>query len=370
MNLEDIAKLAGVSRSTVSRVVNNDPRVSAAVRERVQEIIDRSNYHPNAAARSLATRRTRIVGLLIPQEIEAIFVDAWFARLIQETARACQVHDLSFMLMMEHSNDQVAVDRLVQRTIQGHHLDGLVVASSFVDDVLVARLAEERFPYAIIGRDPHSRANFVDIDNRSASRHAVVHMLNHGRTRPALIAGPRSMVAANDRMAGFFDALRLFSLDPDLVPVRHADWSQQAAFRATLELLDQPDRPDCFFAASDSMAIGVIQAIRQRGHRVPEDISVVGFDDIDRERTIPLGLTTIAQPIHKTARQAIEILLAQQDPNDTTPRQQMFPTKLIVRTSCGCTIPEVTELPSEFEFDVEDQWKHEEQSAQLIESIR
>jgi LacI family transcriptional regulator len=347
MNLEDIAKLAGVSRSTVSRVVNNDPRVSDAVRQRVLEIIDRSNYHPNAAARSLATRRTRIVGLLIPQEVEAIFVDSWFARLIQGSLRACQRHDLSFMLMMEQSNNSAAVDRVIRRTIRGHHLDGLIVSSSFVDDVLAGRLAAERFPYVVVGRHSQFTTNYVDVDNQGASRAAVVHLLSHGRTRPAMIAGPETMVAANDRCEGFREAVVHASLDPDAAPILHADWSQRAAFRATMQLLDQPERPDAIFAASDSMAIGVIQAVRQRGLRVPEDIGVVGFDDIDRERTIPLGLSTIEQPIDLVAETAVELLLEQQETRSQGPYQRMLPTRLIIRTSCGCDSPKTVNLPLE-----------------------
>ncbi|MEJ7838882.1 MAG: LacI family DNA-binding transcriptional regulator [Thermomicrobiales bacterium] len=345
MNLEDIAKLAGVSRSTVSRVVNNDARVSNDVRARVREIIDRSNYHPNAAARSLATRRTRIVGLLIPQEVESIFVDSWFARLIQGCLRASTALDLSFMLMMEQSNNAEAVDRVVRRTIQGHHLDGIVISSSFVDDILVDRLTEEQFPYVIIGRDVQTRANFVDVDNRAASRHAVTHLLEHGRTRPAMIAGPDTMVAANDRRAGFQDALRALGFDEERVPIRHADWSQQTAFRMALELLDSPEPPDAFFAASDSMAIGVIQAIRSRGLRVPEDVNVMGFDDIDRERTTQLGLSTIEQPIDLVAATAIEMLLEQQESSQSRPLQRMLPTRLIIRTSCGCSAPDIITLP-------------------------
>jgi LacI family transcriptional regulator len=349
MNLEDIARMAGVSRSTVSRVVNNDSRVSDAVRKRVLEIIAESNYHPNAAARSLAQGRTRIVGLLIPQEVESIFVDSWFARLIQGSLRACQRHDMSFMLMMEQSNNAAAVDRVIRRTVQGHHLDGMVISSSFVDDLLIERLAEMQFPYVVIGRDTGTRANFVDVDNRSASRAAVLHLLSHGRTRPAMIAGPDMMVAANDRCQGFVDAVRASDLDPNLAPIRHADWSQQAAYHETLALLDQPDRPDAIFAASDSMAIGVIQAIRQRSLRVPDDISVIGFDDIERERTIQLGLSTVEQPIDQVAATAVDMLLEQHESRQQQPLQRMLPTRLIIRSSCGCTTPGEEELLPEFE---------------------
>jgi LacI family transcriptional regulator len=339
MNLEDIARMAGVSRSTVSRVINNDPRVSDAVRQRVQEIIEQSHFHPNAAARSLASRKTRIVGLLIPQEIQTIFVDSWFASLITGCVRACREFDLSFMLMMEPSYEREAVERVVQRTVRGQHLDGLVISSSFIDDLLVARLTEEHFPYVLIGRDATNTASYVDVDNRGATRQAVRHLLAHGRTRPAMIAGPDSMVAANDRRDGFLDAVREAGIDTIGVPIRHVDWSQQGAYREALELFDVPFPPDAVFAASDSMAVGVMQAARAVGLQVPEDVSVIGFDDINQERTVQMGLTTIQQPLAEMSRTAIQMLIAQQTSVKYQTRQYVLPTRLVRRTSCGCLEP-------------------------------
>jgi LacI family transcriptional regulator len=323
----------------VSRVINNDPRVSDAVRQRVQEIIEQSHFHPNAAARSLASRKTRIVGLLIPQEIQTIFVDSWFSSLIIGCTQACREFDLSFMLLMEPTYEPEAVERVVQRTVRGQHLDGLVISSSFIDDILVSRLTAERFPYVMIGRDAHNAASYVDVDNRGASRYAVRHLLSHGRTRPAMIGGPDSMVAANDRRDGFFDAVRETGIDPAGVPVRHVDWSQQGAYREALQLFDKANPPDAVFAASDSMAVGVMQAARSCGLRVPDDISVIGFDDINQERTVQMGLTTIQQPLGDMARAAIQMLIAQQSNTKYQTIRQVMPTRLVRRTSCGCLEP-------------------------------
>jgi len=347
MNLEDIARMAGVSRSTVSRVINNDPRVSDAVRQRVQEIIEQSHYHPNAAARSLASRKTRIIGLLIPQEIHTIFVDSWFSSLITGCVQACRELDFSFMLMMEPSYEPEAVERVVHRTVRGHHLDGLVISSSFIDDILVHRLTEEQFPHVLIGRDANNAASYVDVDNRGASRHAVRHLLGHGRERPAMIAGPASMVAANDRRDGFLDVVREAGIDPDGVPIRHVDWSQQGAYREALEILDVPQPPDAIYAASDSMAVGVMQAARSLGLDVPGDVSVIGFDDINVERAVQMGLTTIQQPLADMSRAAIQLLVSQQASSRIQPIQQVLPTRMVRRASCGCLEPGVEVLEPE-----------------------
>ncbi len=254
MNLEDIAKLAGVSRSTISRVVNNDPRVSEAVRARVLRIIAETSYHPNAAARSLASRQSRIFGLVIPQAIYSIFGDPWFPPMIEGCMTACRAIDYSLMLFMESSNDRASVDRLIERTVHTRHVDGLVISASLENDILSDRLAAEQFPAVVIGRDPEQRFSFVDIDNRGAARLATEHLLSHGYRRLAAIVGPRTMITAEDRLHGFFDALTNAGLDPTTAPVRVGNYQEREAFSQALTLLTSASPPEAIFVASDSKA--------------------------------------------------------------------------------------------------------------------
>ncbi|MGI8485445.1 MAG: LacI family DNA-binding transcriptional regulator [Thermomicrobiales bacterium] len=347
MNLEDIAQLAGVSRSTVSRVVNNDPRVSSAVRTRVLQIIAEHNYHPNVAARSLASRRSRVFGLLIPQVMESIFGDPWFPPMIQGCMDGCRAADYSLTLLMESSTDSEAVDRLIERTVHTRHLDGLVISTSIENDILSERLAAEHFPAVVIGRDTEDRFSFVDIDNRGAARMATEHLLSHGYRHLAAIVGLSTLVTAEDRLLGFFDALEEAGLDSTLTPVRYGNYQQRDAYLSALDLLSAKSRPEAIFVASDSMAWGVLDAARLLQLRVPEDLAVTGFDDIQQERNRREGLSTIRQPARRLGERAIEMLVDLVAQPQRDPIQEWLPVELILNTSCGCPAPTSTQTPTD-----------------------
>ena len=333
MNLEDIAKLAGVSRSTVSRVINDDPRVSDGVRARVKDVIARHNYHPNAAARTLASRRSQVIGLLIPEIASHVFTDPWYPILIQGCMDGCQEQDLSLMLLMESSTDPEAANRLIQRTLHAHHLDGVVVATSLVDSAETHLLAERDFPYVVIGRTPSLDASWVDIDNRAAARNATRHLLSHGRTRPAMIGGPPSIIASIDRANGFRDAVAEAGLEGEVL---HASYNQREAFNVALRLLRGPRPPDAIFAGSDVMAVGIIQAARHLDIDIPRDLGVMGFDDIQPDRVSQLGISNVRQPARELGRRAVE-LLSERILHAGQPHvHEWFPTELIIRSSCGC----------------------------------
>jgi LacI family transcriptional regulator len=333
MNLEDIARLAGVSRSTVSRVINDDPRVSDAARARVQAVIAEHHYHPNAAARSLASRRTRVIGLLIPVYASKIFSDPWFPIMIQGCMDGCQEQDLSLMLLMESETDADASARLVQRMLHGRHLDGVVIATSLIDGDSIDLLERRRFPFVVIGRTPGHAAAWVDIDNEGAAYTATCHLLSHGRTRAAMLAGPESLVASIDRTAGFLRAT-----DEAGVPsvVVHAGFDQREAHDILASWLTGPEPPDAIFAASDVMAVGAVQAARRLGVNVPDQLGVVGFDDIQPGRMSALGITSLRQPARELGRRAVELLNERIADPTSPPLQVLLPTELIIRTSCGC----------------------------------
>jgi LacI family transcriptional regulator len=333
MNLEDIARLAGVSRSTVSRVVNDDPRVSEAVRARVKAVIAEYNYHPNAAARSLASRRTRVVGLLIPGMASQVFSDPWFPVMIQGCMDGCQEQDLSLMLLMEPETDPDAADRLIERMLHGRHLDGVVVATSLVDPVGTRLLEQHRVPHVVIGRTSGSETSWVDIDNRAAAHAATAHLLEHGRRRAAMLSGPTSLRASLDRVAGFERAAAEAGVS---ATVHNAEFDQRLAYDIALALLSGPEPPDAIFTASDVMAVGVVQAARRLQIAVPDDLGIVGFDDIHPTRMAALGITSMRQPARELGHRAIEILSARIENPTGPPIHDVLPTELIIRASCGC----------------------------------
>lgn len=336
MNLRDIARLSGVSRSTVSRVINNDPRVSDAVRTRVKAIIEREGYHPHAAARALASRRSGVFGLVIPQAVGSLFGDPWFPRFTQGCLDAAREIGVSLMLLMEPANDDQAVARLIERFVVTRHVDGLVIAASLMDDVLITMLHEAGFPYMLVGRPKDDGRNFIDVRNREASTEATCHLLGHGRMRPAMIAGPDSMVAARDRRLGFLDGVRAAGLNPQTASVLQVNFSQRGAFEAAQELLQGENPPDAIFAASDAMAFGVLQAARHLGIQVPQELGLMGFDGIEPDRIWQWELSTVRQPARSLGSGAVTRLNDIVNQRRTGPQQVWLETELILRRSCGC----------------------------------
>jgi LacI family transcriptional regulator len=337
VNLEEIARLAGVSRSTVSRVVNGDHRVSEEARQRVQTVIAATNYHPNAAARSLASRRTRMLGLLIPQGVGSIFNDPFFPRLIQGTVEACNDLDHNLTLLMDTSEDPSRADRLYQRAIRGRYLDGVVISSAIVDDPIVDRLQEAGVPYVLIGRHPRREVNFVDLDNRAAAKEAVAHLISHGYRRIGMISGSPNLIASIDRYAGYINALQEAGRLADPAVAIHSDFTRRGGYRSMKELLSaRGGPPDAVFVASDTMASGALQALRDSGVSVPDDMAIMGFDGLEESTVSRPILSTVAQPIPDLGRYAVNALVELIDHPERAPLQTLLPTHLVLRRSCGC----------------------------------
>jgi LacI family transcriptional regulator len=354
MTLEGIASLAGVSRSTVSRVINDDPNVRAATRTWVWQVIKANDFHPNTAARALAGRRSRVIGLVIPQALNAIFADPYFPALIQGSAAACD--DRGYYLMLSLVLRQS--DDTFRWLIRTRHMDGLIVASALTDDSFVAGLLDEHFPFVLIGRKPE-RTDIItiDADNAHGASMAAQHLAQMGYTRIATITGPANMLAAMDRREGFLCGLQAMGMAAPAAYIQEGDWSEGSGKQAMERLLRATPPPEAVFVASDSMAIGALKAIRAAGLSVPEDIALVGFDDIPLAAIAEPPLTTVHQPIDQlgflaasTLIDLLETALAKED--DAGVHHIVLPTELVVRASCGqalrCAANRCSRLSADF----------------------
>jgi LacI family transcriptional regulator, galactose operon repressor len=331
MNLDEIARLSGVSRSTVSRVVNNDPKVSERTRTQVQEVLQRVNFHPNAAARSLAAGRSRVLGLVIPMGVAALFTDPYFPLLTQGVAAAANAHDHSVMLWVAEPEYE---RRTIGQVMQNGLIDGVILASMLSDDPLLRALIQGSLPFILVGRHPtNTTVNYIDVDNINSARQAVTHLLRLGRRRIATITGPQNMSVGADREAGYVTALRQrgLAIDPNLIV--ESDFTESGAHAAMQRLL--PFNPDAVFAASDVMAIGALRALRDAGRRVPEDIALIGFDDMPFAARSDPPLTTVRQPVQRTGEVAAETLIDLIEHPEAQPRRILLPTELVIRASCG-----------------------------------
>jgi DNA-binding LacI/PurR family transcriptional regulator len=329
--LEQVAKVAGVSRATVSRVVNGSPRVSGDVRKSVQTAIDHLGYVPNRAARSLVTRRSDSIAVVITEPSGRLFTDPFFPRLIRGISAALSASDLQLVLLMP---DSPADEPRTARYLTAGHVDGVLLGSLHGEDPLPGQLAASGVPVVLVGRPPRDAdVSYVDVDNQEGARRATGHLISQGRQRVATIAGPADMAVGNDRLAGYRDALADVGIGLDKSLLASADFTHEGGVAAMERLLAARPDLDAVFCASDLMAAGALAALASAGRRVPDDVAVVGFDDSPIAATSRPPLTSVRQPIEEMGREMVHLLLDLIAHNDRVARRVVLATELILRAS-------------------------------------
>ncbi len=329
--LEEIAEIAGVSRSTVSRVINAEPNVRPEVRERVWRVVEEMGYHPHAAARSLASNRSQVLGIVIPETVNTVFADPFFPVLLQGVSDASNDHGYYLMLSMI---SRPARDEFYRRALRSKMLDGVIIASAMIDDPLIGRLCKDRVPCVVIGRNPQQPdISYVDADNRNGGRLATAHLIAQGRRRIATISGPLRMIAALERLEGYKEALGEAGMEIDESLIAEGDFSEASGYAGMQKLL--PHKPDAVFVASDLMAMGALRALNQAGCSVPDEIALVGFDDSQVATYTTPPLTTIRQPVYELGATAANMLIRLVEHEAQEPLHVILPTQLVIRASCG-----------------------------------
>jgi DNA-binding LacI/PurR family transcriptional regulator len=329
--LHEVAELAGVSRATVSRVINDSPRVSPEARRAVEAAVETLRYVPNRAARSLVTRRTDTIALVLSESDTQVFSDPFFASIVRGLSGRLADTELNLVLLAARGErEQEKIGRYVR---QGH-VDGVILMSLHRDDTLPDILATAHVPVVLSGRPLDGRPMaYVDADNAGGAAAATRHLLELGRSRIATITGPMDMVAGLDRLAGYRAALTEAGRAEAPELVAEGDFTEAGGLRAMTRLLaDAPDL-DAVFVASDPMACGALQALRAAGRKVPEDVALVGFDDAAVAATCDPPLTTVAQPLDEMTGALVDLLLGQIESGDGAGESRVCATSLVRRAS-------------------------------------
>jgi LacI family transcriptional regulator len=334
LTLEDIAKKAGVSRSTVSRVVNDHPHVREEVRKRVWEVIKSTGYHPNAAARTLASQRSWMIGLVLPRSVSSFFIDPYYPHLTQGIAQACNQYDYTLALFLVGTKEDE--EKIFPRVSRRGLLDGILVQSGHIGDRLIDRLVNSNIPLVIAGRPFHSNGvSYIDVDNVNAAYNAVNHLIRLGYKRVGTIAGPDNSTVGLDRKAGYLKALDEQGWPVDESLVAEGDFTEMGGYHAMQQLLAA--NPDAVFAASDLMAVGAMRAVRDAGLGIPDDVAFVGFDDLPLATLSNYSLTTVHQPVVEFGIKAVETLIDLIENGIKPARRIIMETELIIRDSCGAS---------------------------------
>lgn len=334
MNLEDIAKKAGVSRSTVSRVINGENHVNAKTRHRVLEVIEQEGYTPNPAARMLVTRRSQVIGVMIPSVGGFVFDDSfYFPTLLRGVSEVTNARDYAMLLWMGVEKSDSG--RFSRRVLKNRLMDGLIIASPETDSPLIEQMLQSGATFVVTERSGYrdDAISYVTVDNVDAARVAVEHLIGLGRRRIATITGHLNNVDAVDRLEGYRQALEGAGLPYDETLVRNGRFLMDGGYEVMMSLLEC--KPDAVFIQTDQMAMGVMQALRHAGVSVPDDIALVGFDDLPSARNTHPLLTTVRQPVQQKGVLAAGLLIDLIEEKVSAPQHIILPTELVIRETCG-----------------------------------
>lgn len=327
VTIEEVAAAAGVSRSTVSRVVNGSTAVSPEALESVKRAIADLNYVPNRAARSLASRQTHAIALIVPEDTTRFFGDPFFAAIVSGINARLSRSD--YVLNLFIANDDPG-DKTTSYVRSGA-VDGAIVVSHHTSDLFIDRIANA-VPVVYGGRPVRSRERdyYVDVDNVRGGHDATTYLIERGHRRIATITGPLTMPAGVDRLQGYREALQAWGIEEGMIV--DGNFTAAGGADAMRQMLGSDERPDAVFVASDLMARGALSVIAAAGLRVPQDIAVMGFDDSPVAESVTPRLTTMRQPSFAQGERMATVLLdllAGRHPRHVT----ILETELVVRES-------------------------------------
>lgn len=333
-NIFDVARLAGVSHQTVSRVLNGATNVRPATQERVEQAMAQLRYSPSPAARALVTRRTRTIGLITPAAVD--YGPASIAMHFNIAARAAR-YSVDTVSAVE--GDPAAVRASVESLLR-QRVDALCVVVSHVAVLDLVRSLEVAVPLVAAASAPQRSSRLVSIDQYRGARSATQHLIDQGHERVLHVAGPEWAADAVERVRGWRD--ELVKQQREVVAPIHGEWTAESGYRIGLDL--DVTQSDAVFVGNDQMAIGLVSALRRRGFTVPDDISVVGFDDIPEAGYLDPPLTTVRQDFDALGRMLMQKLLVSLEEAQAETTDTPLPTSLVVRESTRPVEPRVAKM--------------------------
>ncbi len=333
LTIRDIARMAGVSRSTVSLALNDSPRISKATKEKVMAIVQKVGYHPNVMARGLVEKQSRVIFVIIP-EVFHVFSDYYFSETVSGILDV--VTQNGYYLMIEVATSKFKVEKTYYKLFREKRMDGVLFVGNLTNDSYIVDLQNMGCPICLVNSSIPGVSTVI-ADNVKGAFQATEHLIKLGHRRIGFIKGLDFVTTATDRQIGFKMAMDKYSLPIDRNHIAFGNFHEESGFEAVNKIFNHSEPPTAIFSTNDMMAVGAINALKQKGIKVPEEVAVVGGDDIKLVSYFTPKLTTIRQPMFKIGQLATEALLKIISGESMDVLEQIVPTKFIIRESCGYT---------------------------------
>jgi DNA-binding LacI/PurR family transcriptional regulator len=335
VTIKDVAKLANVNPSTVSRVIANSPRISEKTKRSVREAMDTLGYYPNYHARSLVNQSTQTIGIVMPSSSGEIFQNPFFPQVIRGISK--EAHAYHYGIYMTTGITKEEIHEEVLSMVNGRRVDGFILLYSRIGDELVDLLLKLNFPFVIIGKPYVNEKDIIHVDNDNilAAKQATQYLINLGHKKCAFIGGSSELVVTTDRLTGYKQALSEAGIPLRNDYVVHHDFQQEGGRQASHELMSISDPPTGLIVADDIMALGIISSLTEMSIKVPEDISIISFNNLLISEYCSPTITSVDINIFQLGSKATESLFRLMQEDNLPTNRFIIPHTIIERTSCG-----------------------------------
>jgi DNA-binding LacI/PurR family transcriptional regulator len=332
VTIKDVARIAGVDPSTVSRVIADSPRISQNTKEKVTKVMEELDFYPNAIARSLANRSTKTIGVIMPLSSEQVFVNPFFTEVMRGISASSLKRGYDILFSTGGSSDEEY--QATSRIVNERRVDGLILLTSRRQDKTINDLIKKKLPFVVVGKPSRlENINWVDNDNQEACYNATEHLIKQGHSNIGFIGGEFSYVFMCERFKGYKRALDIYNIKFNKDYLSLGEFLEEGGYHAMKKLLNLKKIPSAIVAADDLMAFGAIRAIKESGLRIPEDVAIVGFNDTPLANYIEPSLSSVEIFVHELGYSASEILINHLEQPDEQKKHIIIQTNLIVRKS-------------------------------------
>lgn len=332
VTIKDVARLAGVDPSTVSRVIADNPRISARTKEKVLKVMEELEFHPNAIARSLASRSTTTIGVIMPHSTDQVFVNPFFTEVMRGVGASTLKRGYNVLFSTGSSSEEEY--KATSRLVNEKRVDGLILLTSRIGDKTVDSLVKHKFPFVVVGKpSKNADVSWVDNDNLEACYNATEYLIKLGHRRIGFIGGEFSYVFMGERFKGYKKALDAYGIKFDRELLSMGDFVEAGGYNAAERLMEQENKPTAIVAADDLMAFGAVRAVKARGFAVPEEVSVIGFNDTPLASYTDPPLSSMQIFVYDLGYNASETLISQLQEKGGHKKHIIIPTRLIIRKS-------------------------------------